>query len=130
MASLFLQTPNRNTTEVCKIRVGRHDRPPFVSLTRELYPDSFTKLINMAAEPNESRESKRSPAQTQAKGDTQQFAMAMELPFIIVAAVAIAGLAGYFLDRWLHSKPIFMLIFGAGGFFIGVRDVLRRLPEK
>jgi ATP synthase protein I len=55
--------------------------------------------------------------------------MAMELPLIIVAAMGIAGLLGYFLDRWLHTKPIFMIVFGAVGFAIGVRDVLRRLPE-
>jgi ATP synthase protein I len=63
------------------------------------------------------------------KRDNQQFAMAMELPLIIVAAMGIAGLLGYFLDRWLHTKPIFMIVFGAVGFAIGVRDVLRRLPE-
>jgi ATP synthase protein I len=64
------------------------------------------------------------------KRDNQQLAMAMELPLIIVAAIGIAGLLGYFLDRWLHTKPIFMVVFGAVGFAIGVRDVLRRLPDK
>ena len=64
------------------------------------------------------------------KRDNQQLAMAMELPLIIVAAIGIAGLLGYFLDRWLHTKPIFMILFGGVGFAIGVRDVLRRLPEK
>jgi ATP synthase protein I len=64
------------------------------------------------------------------KRDNQQLATAMELPLIIVAAIGIAGLPGFFLDRWLHTKPIFMIVFGAVGFAIGVRDVLRRLPEK
>ena len=64
------------------------------------------------------------------KRDNQQLAMAMELPLIIVAAIGIAGLLGFFLDRWLHTKPIFMIVLGAVGFAIGVRDVLRRLPEK
>jgi F0F1-type ATP synthase assembly protein I len=35
---------------------------------------------------------------------------------------------GYFLDRWLHTKPWLMLVFGGLGFFGGVRDILRRLP--
>ena len=35
---------------------------------------------------------------------------------------------GFFLDRWLHTKPWLTLIFGALGFFAGVREVLRRLP--
>jgi ATP synthase protein I len=64
------------------------------------------------------------------KGETHQFAMAMELPLIIVAAIGIAGLLGFFIDRWLHTKPIFMIVLGAVGFAIGVRDVLRRLPDK
>jgi ATP synthase protein I len=64
------------------------------------------------------------------KRDNQQFAMAIELPLIIVAAIGIAGALGFFLDRWLHTKPIFMIVFGAVGFAIGVRDVLRRLPDK
>jgi ATP synthase protein I len=64
------------------------------------------------------------------EGENQQFAMAMELPLIIVAAIGVAGLLGFFLDRWLHTKPIFMIALGAVGFGIGVRDVLRRLPDK
>jgi ATP synthase protein I len=71
----------------------------------------------------------RAPKPT-TEGETHQFAMAMELPLIIVAAIGIAGLLGFFLDRWLHTKPIFMIILGAVGFAVGVRDVLRRLPDK
>jgi ATP synthase protein I len=68
------------------------------------------------------------PSAKKGSGDSNQFATAMELPIIIVAAIGIGGLIGYGLDHWLHTKPIFMLIFGAIGFFAGVRDVLRRLP--
>lgn len=57
-----------------------------------------------------------------------QFAMAMELPFVLVGAVLLGGLLGFFLDRWLHTKPVLMLLFGALGFFGGVRDIIRRLP--
>ena len=64
------------------------------------------------------------------KSDAQQFAMALELPIIIVAAIGIAGLAGYFLDQWLHTKPVFMIVLGALGFAAGIREVLRRLPDK
>ena len=51
----------------------------------------------------------------------------MELPFVLVSAVVVGGLIGFFLDRWLHTKPVFLLILGGIGFFAGVRDVLRRL---
>jgi ATP synthase protein I len=53
--------------------------------------------------------------------------MAMELPFVLVAAVVVGGLIGYFLDRWLHTKPWLLILFGGIGFYAGVRDVLRRL---
>ena len=53
--------------------------------------------------------------------------MALELPFVLVSAIVVGGLFGYFLDRWLHTKPVLMLILGGVGFYAGVRDVLRRL---
>jgi ATP synthase protein I len=59
---------------------------------------------------------------------SNQFAMAMELPFVLVGAVLLGGVLGYFLDRWLHTKPWLMLVFGALGFFGGVRDIIRRMP--
>jgi ATP synthase protein I len=59
-----------------------------------------------------------------------QSALAMELPFTIVGAVFFGGLLGYLLDRWLYTKPWLMFVFGALGFFAGVREVIRRLPAK
>jgi F0F1-type ATP synthase assembly protein I len=61
-------------------------------------------------------------------GASTQFAMAMELPIVFVAAVVIAGGLGYLIDHWLHTKFLFMFIFGGLGFFAGVREILRRLP--
>ena len=55
--------------------------------------------------------------------------MAMELPFILVAAIVLGGLVGYFLDHWLHTKPYLMLVFGFLGFFGGLRDLLRRVSK-
>lgn len=52
----------------------------------------------------------------------------MELPFVFVAAVGLGGTIGYFLDHWLHTKVIFLLVFGGLGFFAGLREILRRLP--
>jgi ATP synthase protein I len=68
-----------------------------------------------------------SPAAEKAKDVSNQAAIALELPFVLVAAVVVGGLLGYFLDRWLHTKPVFLLVLGGVGFFAGVRDVLRRL---
>jgi ATP synthase protein I len=69
------------------------------------------------------------PAEKQSKGFSQQFAMAMELPFVLVGTIIVGGAIGYFLDVWLHTKPVLMLVFGGIGFAAGVRDVLRRLPK-
>ena len=84
----------------------------------------------MPSDHNENRDEQLTPQEKQAKGFSQQFAMAMELPFVIVAAVVVGGLFGYLLDRWFHTKPIFMAVFGFLGFFAGVREILRRLPAN
>jgi ATP synthase protein I len=76
-----------------------------------------------------SSEPQSSPILEKTKRVTNDSAIAMELPFTLVGAVVFAGLLGYLLDKWLHTKPIFMLIFGALGFFGGVREVIRRLPD-
>jgi len=68
-----------------------------------------------------------SPNAEKAKEVTNQAAIAMELPFVMVSAVVVGGLLGYLLDRWLHTKPLFLLLLGGIGFYAGVRDFLRRL---
>jgi ATP synthase protein I len=60
----------------------------------------------------------------------RQVALATELPFLLVAGVAVGGVLGYLLDRWWHTKPAMMLILGALGFFAGVRELLRRLAKS
>lgn len=68
------------------------------------------------------------PGKRRTPAAAQQFAMALELPFVLVSAIVVGGVMGYFLDHWLHTKPVLMLLLGALGFYAGVRDVLRRLP--
>ena len=53
----------------------------------------------------------------------------MELPFLLVGGALVGGLLGFFLDRWLHTKPFLMLILGGLGFIASVRDMLRRLKK-
>lgn len=69
-----------------------------------------------------------SPIVNRTKQVANDSAIAMELPFTFAGAILLAGGAGYLLDRWLHTKPIFTLILGAIGFIAGVREVIRRLP--
>jgi ATP synthase protein I len=59
-----------------------------------------------------------------------QLATAMELPFTFVAAVAVGGLLGYFLDKWLHTGPWLMVVFGCFGFAGGILEIARRFRPK
>jgi F0F1-type ATP synthase assembly protein I len=63
-------------------------------------------------------------------GFARQFAVAMQAPFTLVAAVAVGGAIGYFADRWLHTRPILMIVLGILGLVIGIRDVLRTLDAE
>lgn len=59
----------------------------------------------------------------------RQFALATELPFLLVGGVVAGGFLGYLLDRWWHTKPVLMILLGAVGFFVSLRDLLRRLQK-
>jgi F0F1-type ATP synthase assembly protein I len=57
-------------------------------------------------------------------------ALAMELPFFLAGGALVGGLFGYLLDRWLHTKPFLMIVLGAVGFAVGLRDMLKRLQKS
>jgi len=57
-------------------------------------------------------------------------ALAMELPFLLAGGALVGGLFGYLLDRWLHTKPWLMILIGAVGFAVGLRDTLKRLDKS
>jgi F0F1-type ATP synthase assembly protein I len=78
--------------------------------------------------PEDRPEVKASQVAAQARKATNQAAMALELPFVMVGTIALGAAIGYFLDRSFHTKPILMFIFGALGFAGGVREIIRRLP--
>jgi ATP synthase protein I len=64
-------------------------------------------------------------------GDTmRQSALAMELPFTIVAAIVVPGFLGHLADRWLHSSPWLMIIGGALGFVSSLLDIARRYRPR
>jgi F0F1-type ATP synthase assembly protein I len=78
----------------------------------------------------EQKSNEPAPVLSKTKQVANDSAIAMELPFTFAGAILLAGGAGFLLDRWLHTKPIFTLILGAIGFIAGVREVIRRLPGK
>jgi F0F1-type ATP synthase assembly protein I len=78
--------------------------------------------------PNQRPNRPSDPSQRkQSEPVSRQFAIALELPFVLVSAIVVGGVFGYLLDRWWHTKPVFTLILGGVGFYAGVRDVLRRV---
>jgi ATP synthase protein I len=76
------------------------------------------------------RDPQTSPILEKTKQVGNDSAIAMELPFTLVGAVVFGGLLGYFLDKWLHTSPWLLVVFGGLGFVAGVREVIRRLPAK
>jgi ATP synthase protein I len=54
----------------------------------------------------------------------------MELPFVFVGSIVIGGGLGWLIDRWLHTGPYLMIVFGGLGFYAGLREMLRRLQPR
>lgn len=56
---------------------------------------------------------------------TRAMAVAWALPFALVVPMVVTGVIGYFLDRWLHTKPAFLLILGFLGVVVGIREAMK-----
>ena len=54
---------------------------------------------------------------------TSGYAQGLRLSLEMVAAVVVGGGIGWFLDKWLDTKPLFLLIFLALGLIAGIRNV-------
>jgi ATP synthase protein I len=63
-------------------------------------------------------------------GLVRQLANVLDLPFVLVGAVVIGAIVGYFVDRRFGTSPTFTLILGGLGFVAGIMEVLRRLTGK
>jgi F0F1-type ATP synthase assembly protein I len=53
-------------------------------------------------------------------------ALALELPFYPVVGVFVGGFLGYWIDGRAHTRPLFALLLGAGGFAAGITELIRR----
>ena len=53
----------------------------------------------------------------------------LELPFALVASIAVGGGIGYFLDSRFHTSPILTLVMGLLGFAAGMINLVRRLSK-
>ncbi len=72
----------------------------------------------------------KDPRSTKDSSVIRQLALAIELPFVLIAPAIVGGAIGYFLDRWLHTKPWVMLVLGIAGVVAGLRDVLKAAARE
>ena len=70
----------------------------------------------------------QSPRKRPASG-ARDISKVIELPFALVASVAVGGGIGYFLDSRFHTSPIFTLIMGLLGFAGGMINLVRSLSK-
>jgi F0F1-type ATP synthase assembly protein I len=66
------------------------------------------------------------PAEEGTRELARKSTLAFEVPFTFVGTVLLGGVIGYYLDKWLHSGPWLMVVFGCFGFVAGIVEVARR----
>ena len=44
---------------------------------------------------------------------------------LFIVPLALGGLGGFFLDRWLHTMPLFLILLMLCGLAAGVRSLMR-----
>jgi ATP synthase protein I len=49
--------------------------------------------------------------------------------FEVIVVVGVITTLGYFLDRWLHTSPIFLIVFILVGVFAGVYNLIRKINK-
>jgi F0F1-type ATP synthase assembly protein I len=79
---------------------------------------------------NDSDKEKLSRSEKVVGDSMRQSALAMELPFTIVAAIVLPGFLGYLADKWLHTAPWLTIAGGALGFISSVIDIARRYRPR
>lgn len=57
--------------------------------------------------------------------NTSSLGIAMRLSSELVAAVFVASIIGYYLDKWLETKPFLLIVFFYLGAITGILNVVR-----
>ncbi len=83
-------------------------------------PEELGQKIKEAQERQEGR-----PTTAPKPEDMSGTASAMRVGTDLVAALAVGGFLGYWMDRWLGTKPWMMVIFFFLGFFAGFLNIYR-----
>jgi ATP synthase protein I len=70
------------------------------------------------------------PGKASAKVDTSAMSVGLRVGVEMVAALAVAVAIGLFLDRWLHTRPLMLVIFVLLGGAAGVLNVWRMFAPR
>jgi ATP synthase protein I len=54
----------------------------------------------------------------------------LNLGWQLVITILIFVLIGYFLDKWLNTKPVFLIILSLLGCFVAMFDFIRSVLKK
>ena len=74
----------------------------------------------------ENKINKLNPKKTESDQNRQSsMGIAMRLSSEMVAAVFVASLIGYYLDKWLETKPFLLIFFFFLGAVTGILNVVR-----
>jgi ATP synthase protein I len=74
----------------------------------------------------ENKIKKLNPKKTESDQNRQSsMGIAMRLSSEMVAAVFVASLIGYYLDKWLETKPFLLIFFFFLGAVTGILNVVR-----
>ena len=71
---------------------------------------------------NLSKKKRKGPSESTSN---HSIGMAMKLMSEMVAAVFVASLIGYYLDKWLETEPFFLILLFFLGAITGILNVVR-----
>lgn len=56
---------------------------------------------------------------------TKARALGVAITLMVILPIALGGVIGFFLDRWLHTMPIFLIVFLSFGVVASARSALK-----
>ncbi len=67
---------------------------------------------------------------TQASAGASAMGVGMRVGVELVSAIVVSAAIGFYLDRWLHTKPVLLAVFVLLGGAAGVANVWRLMGPK
>lgn len=93
-----------------------------------LTPEELARQIREARAKQDQVDGPRPPKITEQKGNAS--GAAIRAAADLTAALLVGGFIGYWADRWLHTTPLFMIVFFFLGFAAGFLNIYRTQTGK